>query len=355
MNILLLGLLLCLSLGVVKGSGTVVVNAGNTLRVHTEPTTGSPVVYSLYNGTVIDIICWTTGPTISGTQGTTDQWDQILSASYGTGYASHAYIASNDKVSACNAPSDDAGDDVKGQVSVATGATLHVHSAATSSSTTLYSLRNEEVVQLTCVNHNGENIQGSQGTTSDWFEINGNGYASGAYIAATGTPITCASEPSPTDSTFQLALDYGKANLGTIYVGCAGGNYRFGLTAPYDMYHDGTVCGQSRIYFQPKGSKGFDCSGLMVSMFDAAGIYLPYQSSTSIKAYVPQVSKAQIKKGDMLAKSGHVVMWIGSGQVMESTPYSQSADTSWQGTRINSDAHYMDSSDYTAHRYPGLY
>ena len=92
-----------------------------------------------------------------------------------------------------------------------------------------------------------------------------------------------------------MALDYGMRNIGTLYVGCAGGTYRFGTVAPYDMYHDGTTCGQSRVYFQPKGSVGFDCSGLMVEMFDAAGIHLPYSSSTAIKDNVPQVTKSSIR------------------------------------------------------------
>jgi hypothetical protein len=92
----------------------------------------------------------------------------------------------------------------------------------------------------------------------------------------------------------------------------------------------------------------------MVEMFNAAGIYLPYQSSTAIVEYVPEVPKSSIQNGDMLAKSGHVVMWIGNNQVIESTPYTQNSDTSWTGTRVNSATNYMDSSDYTAHRYPGL-
>jgi peptidoglycan DL-endopeptidase RipA len=144
-------------------------------------------------------------------------------------------------------------------------------------------------------------------------------------------------------------------NIGTLYVGCAGGSYRFGVPAPSDMHFDGTTCGQSHVYYEPKGAVGFDCSGLMVEMFAAAGINMPYQSSTAIKDNVAQVSKADIRNGDMLAKYGHVVMWIGNNQVMESTPYVQNADTSWKGTRVNSATNYINSADYTAHRYPGLY
>lgn len=238
-----------------------------------------------------------------------------------------------------------------GTVVVSSGNTLKVHSLPTTSSPTLYSLNNGATVTITCVT-TGDSISGSQGTTNKWYQINNNGYASGAYMTTSGSMTTCSTN---TTSTFQLALNYGMKNVGTIYVGCAGGNYRFGVPAPYDMYHDGTTCGQSRVYFQPKGSVGFDCSGLMVEMFNAAGIYLPYQSSTAIKDNVPKVSKNDIRNGDMLAKYGHVVMYIGNNQVMESTPYTTNADSSWKGTRVNSASSYMSSSDYTAHRYPGLY
>ena len=329
-------------------SGTVVVSSGNTLKVHSKPNTDSTTLYNIADGAVVTISCSTSGETISGSQGTTDQWDKIESSTYGSGYASHAYISSSDSISSC------AGGDDKcnGKVVVTSGETLKVHSTPSVSSSTLYHLDNGAVVGLTCF-ADGDTVSGSQGTTDDWYQIDSGGYASAAYMSPSCDPAQCSTDP--TNSTFQLALDYGMDNIGTIYVGCAGGDYRFGLVAPYDMYHDGTTCGQSRVYYQPKGSVGFDCSGLMVMMFDSAGIYLPYQSSTSIVQNVPEVSKSSIQNGDMLAKSGHVVMYIGNDQVMESAPYTQNSDTSWTGTRVNSASSYMNSPNYTAHRYPGLY
>jgi cell wall-associated NlpC family hydrolase len=325
-------------------TGTVVVSSGSTLKVHTQPTTTSTTLYSLNNGAVVTISCYSTGDSVTGSQGTTTQWYQIKSSTYGVGYASHAYISSADAVAKCSSTS-------TGTVVVASGATLKVHSLASTTSTTLYSLNNAAVVNLTCVTI-GETISGSQGTSSNWYQINSNGYASAAYISASSTPITCSS--TPTTSTFQMALNYGMSKIGTLYVGCAGGTYRFGTVAPYDLHHDGTTCGQSRVYYQPKGTVGYDCSGLMVKMFDAAGIYLPYQSSTAIKDNVPAVSKSNIQNGDMLAKYGHVVMYIGNNQVIESTPYTQNSDTSWTGTRVTSASTYLNSVDYSAHRYPGL-
>ena len=141
-----------------------------------------------------------------------------------------------------------------GTVVVNSGETLRVHSSPTTSSSILYSLSNSVSFDHTCIT-NGELITGSQGTTDIWYEINHNGYSSAAYMYhdSTCTPVDCSTNPDPDpNSTFEMALNYGTSNIGTIYVGCAGGNYRFGVVAPYDMYHDGTTCGQSRVYFQPK-------------------------------------------------------------------------------------------------------
>lgn len=169
-------------------SGTVVVSSGSTLRVHSEPNTNSDnILYSLNNGTVVALECSTTGTQVTGSQSTTDQWDQIDSSTYGVGYASHAYIATNDVVPACAK--------AEGTVAVASGSTLNVHSSATTSSSVIYSLSSGAVVELTCVT-SGDSISGSQGTTSDWYMVNSNGYATAAYIATSGdTPPKCAAPP----------------------------------------------------------------------------------------------------------------------------------------------------------------
>ena len=56
----------------------VVVAAGNTLYVHSSPSTSSPTLYSLANGAVVDVTCTTTGDTISGSQGTTNEWYSLF-------------------------------------------------------------------------------------------------------------------------------------------------------------------------------------------------------------------------------------------------------------------------------------
>lgn len=56
-------------------TGTVVVSSGNTLHVHSSPNTTSLTLYSLANGAIITINCYEKGTSVSGSQGTTDQWD----------------------------------------------------------------------------------------------------------------------------------------------------------------------------------------------------------------------------------------------------------------------------------------
>ncbi|TDP91985.1 NlpC/P60 family protein [Labedaea rhizosphaerae] len=72
---------------------------------------------------------------------------------------------------------------------------------------------------------------------------------------------------------------------------------------------------------------GFDCSGLMIYSFAAAGVYLPHYSG--YQAYAGRrVPLSQMRPGDMLfwASGGvihHVALYIGNGQMIEA-PYSGS-------------------------------
>lgn len=153
------------TIGSTGGTGKVVVSSGNTLHVHQEADVNSPTLYSLNNGDYVTLNCYKYGTTITGSQGTTDQWDQIPSDIYGEGYASQAYISTGDSIPPC------ATDDVAtAQVVVAAGNTLYVHSSPSTSSPTLYSLANGAVVDVTCTT-TGDTISGSQGTTNEWYSL----------------------------------------------------------------------------------------------------------------------------------------------------------------------------------------
>lgn len=156
------------------------------------------------------------------------------------------------------------------------------------------------------------------------------------------------------------ALSYGLAQLDAIYVGCAAGTYRYGTIPSSTLYHDGRLCGQTRVYKQPAGVKGYDCSGLIVKMFQYAGVPFDWHSSSAIKSGVPSVPKSQIQVGDLLAKDGHVAVYLGDGDgdgvasVLEATPKTLNADGTWTGVVISDATSYLTSSYYTAHRVPGI-
>lgn len=179
-------------------------------------------------------------------------------------------------------------------------------------------------------------------------------------IPANGIPWymdNCQTTESPS-SKIRTAISYGMSQLDAVYTGCSAGAYRMGAVAPYTMYHDGSSCGQ-RTYLQPAGTAGFDCSGLMYKMFQAAGVYFPWTSSSAMKSGIPQISKSQIRVGDLLVKDGHVAMYLGDGDndgvpsVLEATPKFQNADGSWDGVVISDARPYLNSSLFTAHRVSG--
>ncbi|MEH1098329.1 C40 family peptidase [Micromonospora sp. CPCC 205561] len=181
-------------------------------------------------------------------------------------------------------------------------------------------------------------------------------------IPANGIPYFmnhCKVKESPSIKVRQ-ALSFGLAQLDSVYVGCAAGTYRHGTIPTSTLYHDGRRCGQSRVYKQPAGVKGFDCSGLITKMFQHAGVPFSWDSSTAVKNGVPAVPKSQIQVGDLLAKYGHVAVYLGDGDgdgvasVLEATPKTLNADGTWTGVVISDATSYLNSSSYTAHRVPGI-
>ncbi len=71
------------------------------------------------------------------------------------------------------------------------------------------------------------------------------------------------------------------------------------------------------------GPNAFDCSGLMVAAYGAAGISLPRTSGAMMSVGSP-VSRADLQPGDLVVTygGGHVAMYIGNGQVVNALNYS---------------------------------
>lgn len=161
-------------------------------------------------------------------------------------------------------------------------------------------------------------------------------------IASTKTGAaapTTTIQPGSTSTGIQAAIDFGLTQLGAPYVGGAS-PFRFGTPGDGKTYQ---MEGQ-RPHVSPKGVIGYDCSGLVVTMLKKAGIDLSGMASSSqMKARLPQVPKDQLQPGDLLVKNGHVSMYIGNGQMIESVP---------AGVRVVPASTYINDPAYTGHR-PG--
>lgn len=120
------------------------------------------------------------------------------------------------------------------------------------------------------------------------------------------------------------AVSYGLAQFGSYYTGCLGGDYRKGAVTSTNRTFDGRVCGQSWVYHLPAGGKGFDCSGLIFKMFQHAGVWFPYDSTSQMvqdrNNLLDPVPRSQIRTGDLVLRRGHVGMYVGHNWVLESSP-----------------------------------
>jgi peptidoglycan DL-endopeptidase CwlO len=71
-------------------------------------------------------------------------------------------------------------------------------------------------------------------------------------------------------------------------------------------------------------SAGFDCSGLLYAAYGQAGISVP-RTTEAMWADLPHVSMSHLRPGDFIlytgssidSPPGHVVMWIGHGQIIQ--------------------------------------
>lgn len=185
-----------------------------------------------------------------------------------------------------------------------------------------------------------------------------------AGIPASGIPFYmnhCKVKESPSTKV-RLAISYGTSVLDSVYTGACAGAYRFGAAPSSGMWHYGSSCGSGQgNYWQPAGVRGYDCSGLVYRMFEYAGVYFPWQSSSAMKTGIPQVAKSNIQVGDLLVKYGHVAVYLGDGDgdgipsVLEATPAWTNPDGSHTGVIISDNANrYLQDSAYTAHRVPGI-
>lgn len=123
---------------------------------------------------------------------------------------------------------------------------------------------------------------------------------------------------APAASTVKTVIDRALSQQGVPYA-WGGGN----ANGPTQGIHDGGVADAHGDY----NKIGFDCSGLMIYAFAAAGVQLPHYSGYQFEAG-RKVPLNQKRPGDMLFWSSggrihHVALYIGNDQMVEA-PYSGS-------------------------------
>lgn len=135
----------------------------------------------------------------------------------------------------------------------------------------------------------------------------------GAAPEAPGTSPSPA--PGAGDASLESALNYGLSQVGLPYRAVSG--FRMGEPwqgGPRIDFHNG------RSVDYADGSRGYDCSGLVVDVYRQMGIELPYQDSRSMLAHLTPVPRDQLQRGDLLVKDGHVAIYLGPGnECLEAT------------------------------------
>jgi cell wall-associated NlpC family hydrolase len=152
------------------------------------------------------------------------------------------------------------------------------------------------------------------GSADDCLADNGTG------VPQSGTTLLPAGFTLPTDTPQAVvtAIAYAAAQLGKPYI--------WGGTGP----------------------AGYDCSGLVMMAYHAAGISLPRTTFQQVDAGTPVYSDSQLEPGDLLftpgadgtaTDPGHVGMYIGSGLVIQAPQTGEDIEITpfsgyWQETTV---------------------
>jgi cell wall-associated NlpC family hydrolase len=134
-------------------------------------------------------------------------------------------------------------------------------------------------------------------------------------VTSTATSSSLARVTVPASGDIAAVINRALSEVGVTYA-WGGGN----ASGPTYGIHDGGVADSYGDYARI----GFDCSGLMVYAFAAAGIYLPHFSGYQYDAG-QHVPLSNIQPGDMLfwssdgsvANTHHVTLYIGNGMMVE--------------------------------------
>ncbi len=295
-----------------------VYNVSSGLNVRSEASTSSTILGTLYSGSSVNII------------GESGSWYKITYNS-STAYVHKDYITenkpssgsdnnsstSNDSVSNGNSSSSEAMNETGVVVNVSSN--LRVRKEASSSSLVLGYLLNNQTVTIT-------------GKEGNWYKINFNGstgYVSADYVKiTTGTTNNGGSTGNNSgtesvSSSYEIVLEALKSQIGSPYAYGAAGELvtRASIDSLKGRFPSDAAQGKYDALEQyvDSGLRAFDCSGLMQWGFAKANINIGRTTYDQINAGV-EVSINNIQPGDLLFDSnlGHVAMYIGNGQWIES-------------------------------------
>ena len=295
-----------------------VYNVSSALNVRSEASTSSTVLGTLYSGSSVNII------------GESGSWYKITYNS-STAYVHKDYITenkpssgsdnnsstSNDSVSNGNSSSSEVMNETGVVVNVSSN--LRVRKEASSSSLVLGYLLNNQTVTII-------------GKEGNWYKINFNGstgYVSADYVKiTTGTTNNGGSTGNNSgtesvSSSYEIVLEALKSQIGSPYAYGAAGELvtRASIDSLKERFPSDAAQGKYDALEQyvDSGLRAFDCSGLMQWGFAKANINIGRTTYDQINAGV-EVSINDIQPGDLLFDSnlGHVAMYIGNGQWIES-------------------------------------
>jgi cell wall-associated NlpC family hydrolase len=213
----------------------------------------------------------------------------------------------------------------KGAADAATAAARQAQSDQASATQQLQSRKDAAEAQLTAAQANATGLQSQRQRYLDWLA------AKQAEEAAQSRPAPVATgggggggggggavAAPPAGGAVQAVINRALSQLGVPYAWGGGNAY-----GPTQGIHDGGVADAHGDY----NKVGFDCSGLMIYAFAAAGKRLPHYSGYQAQAgrRVPLSQKAP---GDMLfwathGRIHHVALYIGGNRMVEA-PYSGS-------------------------------
>lgn len=152
---------------------------------------------------------------------------------------------------------------------------------------------------------------------------------SGVVDATTWAALATPPATGPTASTsagVQGMLDWCRSMIGSPYA--AVNPFRFGEVL-WDGQPHRSENGSGTVWNYPKGTRVFDCSGFVVAAYRQLGVDLAahglYSSGTMATdtRFLQTLSKDQLQPGDLIVYQphngiGHVVIYLGNGQTIES-------------------------------------